>query len=98
MRLTEELLPDAWESEPDPTEEDGFDPETRRLRLSLPLPPPDNLCHRSGQFSRYATAPYRDWLSLAARRLREALGPWPADGDEWWGVEVWLWMGGRSDG
>ncbi len=93
-----ELVSDAEQPGWDEETEDGFDPEARTLRLGLPLPPPDNMCHRSGAYGRYATAPYRDWLALAAKRLRALLGPWPADTEGWWGVDVSLWMGSRSDG
>lgn len=100
MSLTSEvaLLADPWESDPE-GEEDGWQNGEVRFRLSLPLPPTDNHCHRSGAFSRYATTEYRDWLEVAGKTLQEALGPlWEPDASEWWGVEISLWLSGRGDG
>lgn len=73
-----------------------FCPQSLTLRLELPLPPADNQCHRSGRFSRYATAEYRDWLDLAGEILREALGDWQPDTARWWRVEGYLCLGVRD--
>lgn len=71
------------------------------LWMWVPLPPPDNHCHRSGQYSRYATAAYRDWLAVAGPRLQAALGAaWEPDTERWWEVRVTLRLpgGARPDG
>ncbi|MFN3652584.1 MAG: hypothetical protein ACK47B_23655 [Armatimonadota bacterium] len=75
-----------------------FDPAGPRLELEVPLPPPDNQCHRSGRFSRYATAAYRDWLDVAGEPLREALGGWQPDTERWWSVSLVLRLGSQGDG
>lgn len=61
-----------------------FDSERASLEATLPLPPTDNHCHRSGRWSRYATAEYREWLALVNPYLVEALGDWEPDRERWW--------------
>ncbi len=104
--MTQTLRPAAARQEPELNgnsistlrDTDGWSADFQRLRLSLPLPPPDNHCHLNGRFSRYATQDYRDWLRVAALALREALAGQPCDDAHWWGVEAHLWLGARGDG
>lgn len=72
-------------------------PAPLALALTLPLPPPDNHCHRSGAYGRYPTAAYKEWLSVAAPLLREALGDREPDTERWWMVTGIVAMGGRGD-
>lgn len=64
------------------------DPDARRLEAVIPLPPPDNHLHASGQYGRYPTAAYKTWLGLVAEPLQDALLAvgWAADTDTWWAV------------
>lgn len=81
------------------TPESTFDPVTGALCLALPLPPPDNHCHRSGPGgTRYPAAEYKTWLDLAAPQLRETLGAWEPDRERWWHVVIALVLGSRGDG
>lgn len=70
------------------------------LRLDLPLPPPDNHCHRTGPYGRYPTATYADWLRISAPMLRAVLGEWEPDAERWWRVTLLLDLpaGNRTDG
>lgn len=77
---------------------DHFDPETGALCLTLPLPPPDNQCHRSGAYGRYPTTAYQDWLRIAQPQLAELLGDWQPDTERWWFVSGLLALGSRGDG
>lgn len=84
-----------------------FDPALGRLEIILPLPPSDNKCHRSGAYSRYAAAPYRDWLDIAREQLLALLGEWQpdaptrnasgkvVDAGTWWRVDGELFLGVR---
>lgn len=103
MSLTLPWLYDAFEDaeEQDPARlcPNRFDPETGCLTLELPLPPPDNACHRSSAGGkRYPTAAYKDWLDLVAPQLREVLGDWQPDRERWWRVRGVVWLAGQGDG
>lgn len=78
--------------------DNNFDPDTGRLVLVLPLPPPDNHCHASGQYGRYPTKAYKDWLGIAGPMLAEVLGDWQPDTAQWWVVTGTLWLGSQGDG
>lgn len=67
------------------------------LEITLPCPPPDNHCHRSGLYGRYPTAAYKDWLDIAAPQLAAVLGDWPPDTERWWAVTLTVQMGSRGD-
>lgn len=68
------------------------------LSVVLPCPPPDNHCHRSGQYCRYPTAAYRDWLEVARPLVRAALpAGWEPDRECWWEVRVSVALGSRAD-
>lgn len=68
------------------------------LVIELPLPPPDNMCQRSGQYHRYVTAEYRDWLDICGPMVRAALPGWEPDTERWWEVSGKLWFGPRTRG
>jgi hypothetical protein len=63
-----------------------FDPANRRLEAVIPIPPPDNHLHASGQYARYPKSAYKEWLGLVVAPLRDALGAWEPDTSNWWVV------------
>ena len=77
-------------------QEDRFNAEEGWLICQLPLPPADNQLTRSGRFSHYATAEYRDFLEIANERLKAVLGDWEPDRNHWWSVTGYLRMGVRD--
>lgn len=68
--------------------------------IELPMPPTDNMCHKSTAGGRrYRTPEYDAWLKIAPEMLQKALGDQTPDPVRWWTVDIRLWLPGtRSDG
>lgn len=67
------------------------------LYVVLPIPPPDNGCHRSGPLGRYPTARYREWLDTCEPILAETLAFHTTDTENWWEIRLLYYMAARGD-
>lgn len=67
------------------------------LSVELPLPPPDNALHMSGQYCRYATKAYKEWLTICRPILKDAIGGREPDTERWWVVTLGFYMPARGD-
>jgi hypothetical protein len=77
--------------------QDCFDREPPFLRLTLPLPPPDNHLHASAAGRRYPTKQYQEWLRYCRPILEEVLGDWEPPSARWWLVDPIFSMPSRGD-
>jgi hypothetical protein len=67
-----------------------------RLEMELPLPPPKGHLLYEGHYRKFPKPAYRDWLQLAFPLLREALGDWEPDSENWWAVGGKLYLSSKQ--